>query len=334
MVVIDIGMSILMNKKETRKLQVVPYDPDWEKQFSHEESQIKKALGDVCLAVHHVGSTSVPGLAAKPKIDILVVIKPGSVNIDPPLHAIGYETRGEFNLPLQYSFAKRGKIDVNLHIFEEGHPEIELNLTFRDYLRTHPETCKEYALLKSALLKEESSFEKNHPMFTGYTLGKAEFIRNVLRLSGFCRLRFVRPTNINEWEKVKKLRQHYFFDKANILDPYQWTFDHPDHVHFILYLGVEIIGYAHIQLWPGSRAAIRIIVVEEGQRNRGFGRQFMEWIEIWLKRQGFRSVHTEAAPDAVQFYAQLGYTPMPFNDPDGYESNARDTPLGKIIGAC
>jgi len=90
-------------------------------------------------------------------------------------------------------------------------------------------------------------------------------------------------------------------------------------------------GYAHIQLWPESRAAIRIIVLNVMHRNQGFGRQFLEWIENWLKIKGYRSIHTESSPDAVQYYEHLGYKVMPFNDPDGYESDSRDTPMGKLL---
>ena len=61
--------------KEIRKIEVIPYDPHWSEQFDSEAGQIKEVLSENCVAIHHVGSTSVPGLAAKPKIDIIVVVK-------------------------------------------------------------------------------------------------------------------------------------------------------------------------------------------------------------------------------------------------------------------
>ena len=106
-------------------------------------------------------------------------------------------------------------------------------------------------------------------MFTGYNLGKDAFIRKVLKAANFNRLRFMHCTHHAEWDMAKKLRQQYFFDPIGISDPYTWTFDHKDHVHFILYQGVEIIGYAHIQFWPGQRAALRIIVIDEDYRGEG-----------------------------------------------------------------
>lgn len=316
--------------KENKKIEVVPYDPLWPKQFEDEASQIKAALGDDCLAVHHVGSTSVPGLAAKPKIDIIAAVKHPEEAVE-KLRAVGYEYRGEYNIPMHYGFSKRGKVRVNLHVYEEGHPEIELNLTFRDCLRNHSEIRNEYEEVKKGLLGKSSSYEKNGSMFTGYTLGKGAFIRKVLKLAGFQRLRFVKCADPEEWEAARSFRQRNFFDKVPISDPYEWTFVHPDHVHFILYQGVEMIGYAHIQLWPESRAAMRIIVLKEAQRGQGFGGQFLQWIERWLRNSGYRSIHTESSPDAVPFYERLGYAVMPFDDPDGYESHPRDTAMGKSL---
>jgi GrpB-like predicted nucleotidyltransferase (UPF0157 family)/GNAT superfamily N-acetyltransferase len=317
--------------KEIRKIEVTPYDPAWSKQFEFEADQIKKALGDLCIAIHHVGSTSVPGLAAKPRIDIIAVVKNNPMETITKLEAVGFDYRGEFNIPMHYGFSKRGKVSVNLHVYQEKHPEIELNLTFRDYLRNHPEIRDEYAALKQGLLERESSFEKHDSMFTGYNLGKDAFIRKVLKLAGFQRLRFVRCTHYDEWSAAKNLRQRYFFDKIPIADPYEWTFNHKDHIHFILCQGVDIIGYAHIQLWPESRAAIRILVVEEAKRHHGYGKQFLEWIETWLKMKGYHSLHTESSPDALPFYERLGYAAMPFNDPDGYKTDPRDTPMGKTL---
>jgi len=316
--------------KETRKIEVVPYDPNWPDQFNNEAQSIRDALGDNLIAIHHVGSTSVPGLAAKPKIDIIAVVKQPEESIK-PLESIGYEYRGEYNIPMHFGFSKRGAINFNLHIYQNHHPEIELNLTFRDYLRNHPKIRDEYAALKLWLLEKKTSFEKHNSLFTGYNLGKNGLIHRVLKEAGFQRLRFLICTHFNEWDTAKHFRQKYFFDKVPIKDPYEWTFIHKDHIHFILYKGVDIIGYAHIQLWPSSRAAIRIIAIEEKQRRQGFGEQFLSWIESWLQMKGYQSLHAESSPNAMPFYQKQGYTEMPFNDPDGYQGDQRDTPMGKVL---
>lgn len=309
---------------------VTPYNPDWPAMFEAEAAKIREALGDNCLAIHHIGSTSVPGLAAKPKIDIIAVVD-DPANATAALENIDFQYRGEYNIPLHYGFSKRGNIDVNLHVYESGHPEIELNLLFRDYLREHPEARDEYASLKENLLKDSSSFEKKNSLFNGYNLGKDAFIHKVLKAANFSRIRITRCTHYAEWETAKKLRQKYFFEPLGLADPYTWTFDHKDHVHFILYQGVEMIGYAHIQLWPDQRAALRIFVIDEAYRHHGFGSQFLQLCERWLKKQGIRSLHDEARPDAVKFYRKNGYTEMPFADPTGEPPSPLDIAMGKEL---
>lgn len=283
-----------------------------------------------CIAVHHIGSTSVPGLVAKPKIDILAIVKVLKKTIE-SLEPLGFQYRGEYNIPMHYGFSKRGEVDFNLHVYTEDHPECELNLLFRDYLRSQPTARNAYAKLKYQLLKDKASFEKNNPFFSEYTLRKGDFIRDILKKTGFNRFRFLKCSDNTEWNAAKYFRKKYFFDKVPIADPYTWTFNHSDHVHFVLYLGADIIGYAHVQLWPEARAAIRIIVVDEAKQNQGFGGAFLLLIEKWLKSQDYKSIHTESSPAALQFYKKHGYNDMPFNDPDGYENHPQDIPLGKLL---
>jgi len=312
------------------EIQLVPYDPNWPLQFATEAASISSALGDNCMRVHHVGSTAVPGLAAKPRVDILVVAHQRLTTIA-SLATIGYEYRGEFNIPLHYGFRKRGLIEFNLHVYEPDHPDLELLLSFRDYLRSHPAVRDEYAALKQKLLEEDTSFEKNNSIYTGYTLGKNDFICKILEKAGFKRLRFMKCTHHAEWEAAKKFRQKYFFDKVQVVDPYTWTFNHEQHVHFILYIGTKIIGYAHIQLWSKSRAAIRIIVIDEVHRTHGFGAKFLHLLEKWLKEQGYNSIHTQSSHEALLFYQEQGYVAMPFNDPEDHASDPLDVSMGKML---
>lgn len=313
-----------------KMVEVVPYNPEWPTQFEVEAKRIKEAVGEMCIEIHHVGSTAVPGLSAKPKIDIIAVIKPGTIPI-PVLESIGYEFRGEYNIPFQFGFSKRTGTKVNLHVFEEGNPEIQLNILFRDYLRMHHSVRDEYQKLKEDLIAQEISHQKIQWMFTGYNLGKNGFIQDVLNKAGFQELCMRFCTHYLEWEKAKYFRQKYFFDKVPISDPYTWTFNHKDHIHFILYKGTQIIGYAHIQLWPEKRAALRIIVIDELYRNLKFGSHFLALCEKWLKKHGVEILQTEASPTAKNFYLNYAYEDMAFNDPEGNETHPDDTPLGKFL---
>lgn len=317
-------------KLKTKKIVVTPYNSDWPKIFDVEASKIKETLGSNCIAIHHIGSTSVPGLLAKPVIDMIGVIKDPEKAIK-PLEDLGFKYKGEYNIPMRFYFNKSEGIEANLHVYEEGHPEIELNLTFRDYLRIHPDAREEYSKLKENLLKEKSSYEKNKSLFTGYNLGKDAFIRKILQKANFNRIRMMKCTHYAEWEVAKQLRNKYFFDPLSISDPYTWTFDHPEHAHLVLYQGVEIIGYAHIQFWPNHRAALRIIVIDDHYRYHGSGSYFLNLCEQWLKKQGVKSLHDEARPDVVNFYRKNGFVEMPFNDPSGEPPSIHDLAMGKLL---
>ncbi len=312
-------------------IEVVPYNPDWPTLFEEEAIKIKQALGNTCGAVHHIGSTAVPGLCAKPKIDIIAVVK-GMAQVIQGLEKLDYEYRGEFNIPFHLGFRKRPPLtNINLHVFEEGNSEVELNLLFRDYLRAHPKAREEYAALKLELVTQDASHEIIQGPFKGYTLGKDAFIKKTIDHAGFKShgMRFC--THHDEWEAARLFRNTYFFDKIPMADPYTWTFDHKDHVHFVFYQGTKIVGYAHIQLWPNGRAALRIIVIDDRSRNRGLGRYFLELCERWLKGKGYTVLQTQSSPNAYKFYRKQGYTEMPFNDPDGYEGDPQDIDMGKIL---
>ena len=313
-----------------KRIEVVPYNPNWPRDFEIEAALLKQVLGDNCLAVHHVGSTSVPALSAKPKIDIIAVVKDGEVSIE-PLEQHGYTYKGEWNIPSQYGFTKRSDYSVNLHVFEENHAEIDLNLMFRDYLRSHPKARDDYARLKQDLLQDETSFIRENSRFANYTLRKGDFIRDILKKAGFNRLRIIKCNDQFEWGAAQYFRDTCFFGPHGIDDPYTWTFNHKEHGHVVLYQGTEIIGYAHIQFWPESQAAIRIIAVDEAYQNKGIGSQFLILIEMWLKKLSIKSVHAESRATSLGLYLKNGYTEMPFADPDGYESDPHDIPVGKML---
>lgn len=313
-------------KKSDPPIIVVPYDSKWPELFLEEATAIKAALGDNCITIHHMGSTSVPGLAAKPTIDMIPVVK-DILKVDAQgLEKLGYTNRGELGMLFRRFFTKgEEKRTHHLHIWEEGNPEIEKHLLFREYLINHPDEFKRYEDLKLHLAQVYANDR------AAYTFGKDELVREILDKAGFQGLTMIQALTQQEWDAVKSMRQRYFFDAAGIQDPYTWTFEHDAHFHVVLKQGTEIIGYAHVQFWPDSRAALRIIVIEEGFRNRGKGLRFLKSLERWVNHQGIKSLHTQASPKAYGFYKKADYLEMPFNDPDGYESDPQDTDMGKVI---
>jgi len=156
-------------------LVVVPYDPKWIEQFDQERERIIYAFDDLCAHVEHIGSTSVPGLAAKPIVDMLIVVETAedALRAITPLVRLGYTCYGEAEIPGRIYFDRRAYNPCHIHLYVRGNPAIERHLNFRDYLRTHSDTRDAYAKLKYELAEQ---FRENRP---GYTIAKTEFIRGV-----------------------------------------------------------------------------------------------------------------------------------------------------------
>ena len=151
------------------------YSPDWPLAFEREAKLWAQRLGDHLLAIHHVGSTAVPGLAAKPVIDLLPVVRQIEVvdSFTESLEADGYRPWGEYGLAGRRLFTKEheGTRTHNVHIYGEGNEEIERHVAFCEYLKRHPQACDEYARLKRAVYAQ-------HPAdIAAYNDGKAAWIQ-------------------------------------------------------------------------------------------------------------------------------------------------------------
>jgi GrpB-like predicted nucleotidyltransferase (UPF0157 family) len=139
------------------RILIENYDASWPELFQREADRIRTALAARVLAVEHVGSTSVPGLAAKPVIDVLLVVADSSDELSyaPALEAAGYTLK--FREPdwFEHRLFKSRDPDVNLHVLSQECPEIECMLLFRDWLRSNPEDRDRYAAAKLALAGRE-----------------------------------------------------------------------------------------------------------------------------------------------------------------------------------
>lgn len=128
------------------------YSPEWPLEFAREVERLKAILGDELVDVHHIGSTSVPGLAAKPVIDLLPLVR-CIAELDERSSALqqsGYLAWGEYGLPGRRYFTKdRGGYRThNLHFYQAGHGDVERHLAFCAYLREHQQARQEYEALK------------------------------------------------------------------------------------------------------------------------------------------------------------------------------------------
>jgi GrpB-like predicted nucleotidyltransferase (UPF0157 family) len=137
------------------------YSSDWPRQFQAEADRLISLLGDEVVTIHHVGSTSVRGLAAKPTIDLLPVVRSIAVidRLTERLTSADYRAWGEYGLPGRRFFTRdhAGYRAHNVHVYEAGHAEIDRHVAFCAYLRQHPEACREYESLKREVYARHSA---------------------------------------------------------------------------------------------------------------------------------------------------------------------------------
>jgi GrpB-like predicted nucleotidyltransferase (UPF0157 family) len=144
---------VLVGGIEKPKIVVVDYDPGWPARFELERDKVRRALGDSALLIEHFGSTAVPGLAAKPIIDLIVAVAdPEDEAVARALVSVGYELRVREPGHRMFRTPQR---DVHVHVWRESDPEIERCLRFRDRLRADPADRADYERLKRELATRE-----------------------------------------------------------------------------------------------------------------------------------------------------------------------------------
>ena len=151
-------------KQLSGPIAIAEYDPRWPEWFEREAARIRAALGGKALRIEHCGSTSVPGLAAKPVIDVLLVVADPAdeAAYAPPLEAAGYVLRIREPEWHQHRMFKGPDTDINLHVFSPGCPEIDRMLAFRDWLRRNEADRELYARTKMALAQREWKYVQNY----------------------------------------------------------------------------------------------------------------------------------------------------------------------------
>lgn len=168
--------------------QIISYDPNWIEIYNTEAQKLKEVFGDSLLGIEHIGSTSVPGLASKPIIDIAVLIEnhEDAEKFISALAEIGYifdeglHMKTEF--PERHLFRKGSPTSSHLSIaYADKGSFWKRQLAFRDYLRTHPKDRDRYATLKQKLIQEDPTGQN------GYISGKTELINEILDKTGFVR---------------------------------------------------------------------------------------------------------------------------------------------------
>jgi GrpB-like predicted nucleotidyltransferase (UPF0157 family) len=163
-----------------KKVEVVPHNPQWRDEFETEAKQIAAALGENVVAIHHIGSTAIPEIYAKPVVDVLVEVRDITQveGRSSAMESLGYEVMGEYGISGRRYFRKDNKDRIRthqIHAFEEDSAEVKRHLAFRDYMIAHPDESQRYSELKRKLAEE-------HPQsMDGYIDGKDGFIKEMDR---------------------------------------------------------------------------------------------------------------------------------------------------------
>ena len=160
------------------RIVIVRYDPEWPGMFAQLGAALRGALGDAALRIDHIGSTSIPGMDAKPIIDVQISVA-ALDPVDPfrvPLESLGYVWRSNNpELTKRYFREKPGERRTHIHVRKAGSFSQQFPLLFRDYMRAHPEEVRPYAEMKYRLAKEYSEDRE------GYTIAKGPFVWAVVR---------------------------------------------------------------------------------------------------------------------------------------------------------
>lgn len=155
-------------------MELVPYNPEWSQLADQEINRFLESLSFPIIGIYHIGSTSIPGIKAKPILDFVMEVEnlEDVVNSLAEFEALDYQNRGEFGIPGRQFFTRDsdGERTHHLHVFQTGHPDIERHTIFRDYLRANPKAAQDYENLKEKLAKRFPKQSGN------YTAAKSDFI--------------------------------------------------------------------------------------------------------------------------------------------------------------
>ncbi|WP_099157095.1 GrpB family protein [Virgibacillus ndiopensis] len=136
------------------KIRLTEYDENWIQMFENETRLLRQVFGDEIITFEHFGSTSVPGMKAKPVIDMMCLVKDIEKidEFDEQMQSLDYDIAGEWGIAGRRLFRRGGEERTHhIHFYQFDNPEIKRHLILRDYLRTHPQEVKRYTNIKEEL---------------------------------------------------------------------------------------------------------------------------------------------------------------------------------------
>jgi len=144
------------SNRKNKGYKLEPYNPVWADEFARLKASVAPLFGDNLIDFQHIGSTSVPGMLAKPQIDVCAIVKSLDLAKDlrPAFTDLGYTAKGDYVEQNEEYFTfdnERGERKYNIHTLQEGNPAIEGYLSFREYLKAFPDALHEYIVIKQDL---------------------------------------------------------------------------------------------------------------------------------------------------------------------------------------
>lgn len=294
-----------------KPLDIVPYNPEWAVFFEQEAQKIKTCMRAVCRDVIHVGSTSVEGLSAKPIIDIILVTNSLQQARKLLTEKLGYRYKGEYNLPPRDLYGKRGKWEIYLHVHLAWNEEIQLNVAFRDYLRSHVDAKKVYEAVKIQAGQVQGATEKTSTGITQYNLLKNDQIVSILnaaRFDGLC-VRFA--TQSAEHQAFDLYKKQFYGSSFG-----EKQYPASDIKKFVVYKGTAIEGAAEIWVMREDRYLLKFL----NTRSTEYSKQLLQVILLWLTER-FTSGILWATLSEMQteLYLEAGFT-LPEKTPKTYKA--------------
>ncbi|MCD3197518.1 GNAT family N-acetyltransferase [Clostridium botulinum C/D] len=297
---------------QTRIIEVVPYDEKWRKKFINESIKIRNIMRDEVINIYHIGSTAIPGIYAKPIIDILVEVKKIEIVdiYNDKMMELGYVPKGEFGIEKRRFFIKGlYKRTYHVHIFQSGNSEIQRHLKFRDYMISHLEDAKRYENLKKELaLKFRYDIES-------YCKGKDDFIKAIDKKI------------YNNWiDKMIKVKRNVLTAEQfnNLVKRVGWKVNSNKQVNIALQNSLytvsilyndEIIGMGRMLGDKSMSYFIRDIVVLPEYQGKGIGRKIIEDMMSFIKETNPKGckclIELTSASEKEGFYGKFGFQKRP-----------------------
>lgn len=168
--------NMIDSSEKIRHVELTAPNPEWLKWFDESANEIKTILSSNCMEVHHIGSTAIPNIYAKPIVDILPVVRDIRLvdSLNSKFEALGYMCMGEYGITgRRYYWKSKINRTHNIHLFEQGSPEISQHLMFRDFMCKHEDYARAYSVLKCCLADEFTYDIEN------YVNGKSSFIQMI-----------------------------------------------------------------------------------------------------------------------------------------------------------